>query len=111
MPCVASLSPASPPGLERYGQAPWRVSTLLAGIRAGGGNLHRLPKRVFKAFSDCDESSVKATRPLTVAGAAQVKDRRVRHPLLLPVELRHANHTASTNTAHFTQGMLAPPLQ
>ncbi len=57
-----------------------RTTTLLAGIRAGGGNLHRLPKRVFKAFSDCDESSVDMTRPLTVAGAAQVEDRRVRPP-------------------------------
>ncbi len=56
MPCVASLSPASPPGHERYGNAPWRTSTLLAGIRAGGNNLHRLPKRVFKTLSDCDES-------------------------------------------------------
>jgi chromosome segregation ATPase len=37
--------------------------------------------------------------PLTVAGAAQVGLCRVKRlGALLPVELRHANHTASTNT-------------
>jgi len=38
------------------------------------------------------------THPLTVAGAAQVGFCRVKRlRALLPVELRHANHTASTN--------------
>ena len=36
-------------------------------------------------------------RPLTVAGAAQVGHAHVSRRALLPVELRHANHTASTN--------------
>jgi hypothetical protein len=36
-------------------------------------------------------------RPLTVAGAAQVGAALFVHCFLLPVELRHANHTASTN--------------
>ena len=36
--------------------------------------------------------------PLTVAGAAQVGAARFVHCFLLPVELRHANHTASTNS-------------
>ena len=38
-------------------------------------------------------------RPLTVAGAAQVGLVLVARRALLPVELRHANHTASTNAA------------
>ena len=36
-------------------------------------------------------------RPLTVAGAAQVGFALDARRFLLPVELRHANHTASTN--------------
>jgi len=36
-------------------------------------------------------------RPLTVAGAAQVGSVLAARRFLLPVELRHANHTASTN--------------
>jgi uncharacterized protein (TIGR02449 family) len=41
--------------------------------------------------------------PLTVAGAAQVGScRACGESALLPVELRHANHTASTNVWHFT---------
>ena len=51
-----------------------RTATVLAGIRADGCNLHRLPKRVFKALSDRDESgALLGARPLTVAGAAQVR--------------------------------------
>ena len=45
---------------------------------------------------------------LTVAGAAQAdlglalgKKCQSRFGLLLPVELRHVNHTASTNKSHF----------
>jgi hypothetical protein len=33
-----------------------RTATVLAGIRAGGINLHRLPKRVFRTLSGSDES-------------------------------------------------------
>jgi hypothetical protein len=50
-----------------------RATTVLAGIRAGGCNLHRLPKRLFRTLSGRDESGIKMIRPLTVAGAAQVK--------------------------------------
>ena len=39
----------------------------------------------------------KMIRPLTVAGAAQVRQ-SVKGTLLLPVELRPVNHAASTNT-------------
>jgi len=46
-------------------------------------------------------------RPLTVAGAAQVRWAVVSLDLLLPVELRRVNHAASTNerilTTDFTQ--------
>jgi len=41
-------------------------------------------------------------RPLTVAGAAQVRRGRDGPALLLPVELPCVNHTASTNGAEFT---------
>ena len=41
-----------------------------------------------------------ARPPLTVAGAAQVGLGARRRGFLLPVELRHANHTASTNGRH-----------
>jgi hypothetical protein len=36
-------------------------------------------------------------RPLTVAGAAQARRTMLGGTSLLPVELRHVNHTASTN--------------
>jgi hypothetical protein len=50
-----------------------RTATLLAGIRAGGDYLCRLPKRLFKALSGlCDKSGAKGLVRLTVAGAAQV---------------------------------------
>ena len=35
-----------------------RAATLLAGIRAGGSNLHRLPKRVFSTLSGRDGSGI-----------------------------------------------------
>jgi hypothetical protein len=38
-------------------------------------------------------------RPLTVAGAAQVRQALFSRALLLPVELRPVNHAASTNAA------------
>ena len=41
-------------------------------------------------------------RPLTVAGAAQVRPVRDGPALLLPVELPCVNHTASTNNQEFT---------
>ena len=55
-----------------------RTATLLAGIRAGGDNLCRLPKRLFKALSGmCDRSGALGLVRLTVAGAAQVRCGRV----------------------------------
>jgi hypothetical protein len=35
-----------------------RAATVLAGIRAGGSNLHRLPKRLFRTLSGCDGSGI-----------------------------------------------------
>ncbi len=51
----------------------------------------------------------RASRLLTVAGAAQVRSVRCGPSLLLPVELRHVNHTASTNTLHSKAGALRHP--
>jgi len=36
-----------------------RTATLLAGIRADGSNLHRLPKRVFSTLSGRDGSGIR----------------------------------------------------
>jgi len=49
-------------------------------------------------------------RPLTVAGAAQVRLAVVSVTLLLPVELRRVNHVASTNSGILTTvfGMKQP---
>jgi hypothetical protein len=76
-----------------------RNATLLAGIRAGGNNLCRLPKRLFKALSGLsDRSGAQGLVRLTVAGAAQVGCYRASGAtFLLPVELRCVNHAASTN--------------
>ena len=49
------------------------------------------------------------TRPLTVAGAAQVRLAFDGVSLLLPVELRHVNHTASTNMRILRRTPLRPP--
>jgi hypothetical protein len=53
---IKKPSPSSPTVLERHGCALARAATVLAGIRAGGINRHRLPKRVFKTLSGCDGS-------------------------------------------------------
>ncbi len=76
---------------------------MLAGIRAGGDNLCRLPKRLFKALSGlCDRSGAQGLVRLTVAGAAQVgRCRASDAAFLLPVELQRVNHTASTNIVNF----------
>ena len=88
-----------------------RDYSLLAGIRAGENNLVRLPSRLFKATSGCVGQGGNTARcfvRLTVAGAAQADLGRTlgnlcqsRFGLLLPVELRRVNHTASTNKIHF----------
>ena len=82
----------------------WRAATLLAGIRAGEDNLCRLPSRLFKASSGLiDRSEAQGLVRLTVAGAAQVEPCRASDvAFLLPVELRHVNHTASTNMVDFS---------
>ena len=86
-----------------------RDYTLLAGIRASENNPVRLPSCLFKATSGYvgqDGNTQGHFVRLTVAGAAQaglwpshVQKRCTWSAikLLLPVELRYANHTASTN--------------
>jgi chromosome segregation ATPase len=51
----------------------------------------------------------RAIRPLTVAGAAQVGWGASRRGFLLPVELRHANHTAGTNGLDFRSVSVTKP--
>ena len=48
-------------------------------------------------------------RPLTVAGAAQVRQTKFGRALLLPVELRRVNHTASTNGRILTRAPFSKP--
>ncbi len=73
-----------------------RATTSLAGIRAGGATCQAFPGACSNAQWLCWKLN-QGIRPLTVAGAAQVRLGVERIPLLLPVELRHVNHTASTN--------------
>ncbi len=57
-----------------------------------------------------ERNSFDRIHPLTVAGAAQVGLRpQEAVGALLPVELRHANHTASTNVFDFTRDAAAKP--
>jgi len=102
-------SPPSPTVHGRYEVTNKRDFTLLAGIRAGENNPVRLPSCLFKATSGCvgqDGNTQRHFVRLTVAGAAQAGLRPshvqkrctwLAKKLLLPVELRHVNHTASTN--------------
>ena len=102
-------SPPSPTVHGRYEATNERGFTLLAGIRAGENNPVRLPSCLFKATSGCvgqDGNTQRHFVRLTVAGAAQAGLRPshvqkrctwLAKKLLLPVELRHVNHTASTN--------------
>ena len=102
-------SPPSPTVHGRYEDTNERGFTLLAGIRASENNPVRLPSCLFKATSGYvgqDGNTQGHFVRLTVAGAAQA-GLRLSHvqkrctwsakKLLLPVELRYANHTASTN--------------
>ncbi len=86
-----------------------RTTTVLAGIRAGGNNLCRLPKHLFKALSGwSDRSGARGLVRLTVAGAAQVGCCRASDAtFLLPVELRRVNHAASTNKSHCKRALLS----
>ena len=70
-------------------------------------NLHRLPKCA-NALSGRDGSGNLATRPLTVAGAAQVRSAVTSPALLLPVELRPVNQAASTNARILQPNRVAP---
>ena len=102
-------SPPSPTVHGRYETTNERGFTLLAGIRAGENNPVRLPSCLFKATSGCvgqDGNTQRHFVRLTVAGAAQAGSKpsyvqkrctKKAKKLLLPVELRHVNHTASTN--------------
>ena len=102
-------SPPSPTVHGRYEDTNERGFTLLAGIRASENNPVRLPSCLFKATSGYvgqDGNTQGHFVRLTVAGAAQaglwpshVQKRCTWSAikLLLPVELRYANHTASTN--------------
>ena len=74
-----------------------RTATVLAGIRAGGTNSIAFPSACSRRSVAVMEPEPGSVRPLTVAGAAQVRLADVPPSLLLPVELRHANHSASTN--------------
>ena len=81
-------------GRDSYTQG---IATELAGIRAGGATCIAFPIAK-KALSGMDASGIDcAIRPLTVAGAAQVRQSATRLTTLLPVELRRVSHTASTN--------------
>lgn len=73
---------------------------MLAGIRAGGVNLHRLPKCLAKTFSGLDESGALRRVHLPLRGQRRLGLLLASVTLLLPVELRHLNHAASTNAAH-----------
>ena len=107
--------------LERSEAANERDSTLLAGIRASENNPVRLPKCLFKALSGNVEQGGNTARcfvRLTVAGAAQAghqlepctkKKYLVERKLLLPVELRHVNHTASTNSRILATSVCSHP--
>ena len=102
-------SPPSPTVHGRYEDTNERGFTLLAGIRASENNPVRLPSCLFKATSGYvgqDGNTQGHFVRLTVAGAAQaglwpshVQKRCTWSAikLLLPVELRYVNHTASTN--------------
>ena len=74
-----------------------RTTTVLAGIRADGSYRHRLPKCWLKHPVALITAEPVKVRPLTGAGAAQVRFGLVGLTLLLPVELRRVNHAASTN--------------
>ena len=61
-------------------------------------DLHRLPKRVFKTLSGCDGSEIaKGFVHLPLRGQRRLGFAVDGKSLLLPVELRRVNHTASTN--------------
>jgi hypothetical protein len=114
-------SPPSPTVHGRYEVTNKRDFTLLAGIRAGENNPVRLPSCLFKATSGCvgqDGNTRRHFVRLTVAGAAQAGSKpsyvqkrctKKAEKLLLPVELRYVNHTASTNEGILATIPVSPP--
>jgi hypothetical protein len=114
-------SPPSPTVHGRYETTNERSFTLLAGIRAGENNPVRLPSCLFKATSGCvgqDGNTQRHFVRLTVAGAAQAGSKpsyvqkrctKKAKKLLLPVELRYVNHTASTNEGILATIPVSPP--
>lgn len=64
-------SPASPPAHGLYGDDLTVAATLLAGIRAGGDYLCRLPNCLFKAISGMyDKDRTEDVRPLYRCGGS-----------------------------------------
>ncbi len=89
-----------------------RATTLLAGIRAGGTTYQTFPSVCSKRSVAVMEAKSGGIRPLTVAGAAQVRWGCYQlDTLLLPVELRRVNHTASTNARILRRTAKVKPLQ
>jgi hypothetical protein len=73
---------------------------LLAGIRAGGSTSIAFPGALFRRtqwLRMMEAESPNGNSSAYRCGGSAGWVRRGRHSLLLPVELRHANHTASTN--------------
>jgi hypothetical protein len=77
-----------------------RAATSLAGIRAGGSLSIAFPGALFRRAQWLDRwkrnTVLRAFIRLPLRGQRRLGS-PWRRPLLLPVELRHANHTASTN--------------
>jgi len=87
-----------------------RAATVLAGIRAGGVNLHRLPKSFRKTLSGLDASGGVQRHfvHLPLRGQRRLGLLLASVTLLLPVELRRALHTTSTNAAHSSRADSLP---
>ena len=112
---TAMPAPASPPAHWAITAAPEAQPTSLAGIRAGGVDFHRLPRRAVRRaqwlVEDGSGSALaRAPSAYRCGGSAGWPGRRcgVRGSLL-PVELRHANHTASTNAVILRRNFVTKP--
>jgi hypothetical protein len=90
---------------EKRGPRRWPVSGLAE-------RFHRLPRRLFDAPSGCvmEAGGRKARLPFRDrCGGSAGEVRRYRHSFLLPVELRHVNHTASTNALILRPAFVTKP--
>ena len=91
--------------------------TLLAGIRADETALIAFPSACSRRSVAIDEYWTKARRydlnpfvlPLRGQRRLRVLARLSANSLLLPVELRHVNHTASTNIRDSTLWLVSKP--